>query len=181
MMDAEVAGLVSDDFLEAAVAEDALQVGEGVEGWLRLEMAGETGAGVEAGLVVVIEKVNVGALDGQRGEDKQGADEPLGLLLVGDALPFREIAGGGIGLGGGVVTELGDPDGFARHVGVPPFAERFDILQVARQLRVLRKTPPPGGPGFELGVTVDGEDVEELGKFCHAVHGFFIIPALTGG
>ena len=56
MLDPELAGLVGDDLLEAAVAENALQVGEGVEGRFRLEMAGDSGAGMEAGLVLVIEE-----------------------------------------------------------------------------------------------------------------------------
>ena len=66
-------------------------------------------------------------------------------------------------------------------MGVAPLAEFFHILQVVRQLRVLGETPPPGGPAFELGVGVDVQDIEELGKGGHAFHGLFVIAALAGG
>lgn len=180
-LDAEFVGFVGDDFLEAVIAEVFLEVGDGVEGGLGLEVAGEAGAGVEAGFVVVVEEVDVGSLDGHGGEEEEGADVPPRLLFVGDALPFGEGAGCFLGLGGAVVSEFGDPDRLTGHLLIAPVAEALNVGEVFLELGVFGEAAFPGGPADELGVGVDGEDVDEVVHAVEAGDALFVITAGSGG
>lgn len=181
LVDKKFAGLGSDRFFEAIVAEDFLEMGHGVERGFRFEVAGESGAGVERGLVAVVEEIDVGPLDGHGGEEKEGADDPLGLLGIGDSFPFGESSGFLVGFGGTVVSKFGDPNWSVLYVLVPPGDEVFDVFQVAGQGGVFGKAALPGRPAGELGINVDGEDIDKVVEPLQAGHTLLVVAAFSGG
>src|SRR5258705_2254717 len=117
-LNANLSRSVRDNATEAIIAERALKMSQCVKRWLRLKMTSDARTRMQRRFVLVVEEVNIGAIDGHRGKHKQRADEPLRLLLVRNPDPFSGVAGWLRRLSTTVIAKFSEPNLLPSSLGI---------------------------------------------------------------